>query len=1010
MGNYGYGFRVIKGFNNSLGAKMAQSHYNRVIADGGVVPAGVIALAAAINLLALAKNVRTSTEFNNAILVFLDPHLTGYKLGAGTGVTLGQAAEKVYALNPIADSIKTDPIKQPLLLTFNNRNYYNAISNAGNDRCDTPAVSANDLTGDFEIISETQVYFASNYTICSKAGPTVNVNFLLQILLGGTVTLYVTVNGTTLIQYNSTATLASVGYGSGDTIKLKVTRNQTTGEIKFFHGNSYTQLGATVSGTTSPLHSSTANLIIGNYGNVGGSYFGKMYYFSISKTIGGAPTQIFNPEDYNPSINQNKFTSSTGEVWTIVSNLNDSDTGYHNSMVTRTSIQGDGIDDFLQATGLSSKQYLSTYIAVKKFALASSRSPIFLSYGSAGNLEAHSVLQNTTNKYAIKNGTVLDTLENTTDLVVVTSNFNNASSSNLVNDMDKIAGSSGNLTGDSVTLFGKRGGASQCSSGIINTVIISNTVDTVPQNTAIYNAIRTMNGNAMPIQTALEVFKLNPNEIWVRSNFNNSKDLAQLLYAQDTSLLFYVNGGSAFGSVNVIDRTAPNNSMNDLNFGEKIAEPTDDRAPSNYNGTYIAANHGCDKGRICTVVGHGKTTEDIGSEYSTGGNSYYIIGIQDANNLIMLGENIGTNALWDFRTAITGNYIYVRGGVNNSNFTVTAIAQLQVIPATKNISVSWFADGVPVSRTTIEAIRCNVFEVVETYDIVNLSESLDYLIANTGTTYTNAQLVIALQQGGSQVRISNRFQYQANGAMVTTQEFESLQQIDIGYYGYIQMNALTNLAAYPNTKLYYPKTLPQTIGARVWDLRQLEDFNAANANTSELIFPPNKWEYPTNAPSRFIEFLADAGNVRKIGFAGGYVSDIGIGATRSSNLDSAGFIFTSRKIYPFGIDTGLNPLPINTVYAAKAFRQYFDATDTSFQNATSITTNKASGYTYFYIDYHQITASDTIFVGYGNNGKAITIVEKSANVELLTSTVVNDSIQVSMTTGNTGFIVVKFNT
>jgi hypothetical protein len=990
------------------GLKMAEAHYDRVIADGGVLPAGVEELATTINNLAAARNLNTVGAFNNAFPVFLDPHYTGYKLGTGDGVTLGQAVEKVYAINPNADVIQTNVPKQPLLLKYTNRKYYNTITSSGNDRCDTPAVADNDLTGDFEIISESEVYFSSNYTICSKAGPTVNVNFLLQILFGGAVSLYVTVDGVTLIQYTSTVTLPSVGYNSGDVIKLKITRNQSTGDIKFFHGNSYTQLGATVSGTQSSLYSSSANLIIGNYGNVGGLYFGKIYYVSFAKSIGGAPTQIFNPENYNPSVNQNQFTSAlTGEVWSIVSNSNGLDTGYYNSIVTRNSIQGDGVDDFLQATGLDSEQYLSTYIAVKKFASTTSRSPIFLSYGSLTNIDAHSVFHNA-NKYANYNGSVLNCLENTNDLVVVTSNFNDTNSSNLVNDMDKIAGSSGTLTGDSVTLFGKRGGSSQCSSGIINTVIISNTVNTTPQNTSLYNIIRTINSNAVPIQTALEIFKLNPNEIWVRSNFNNSKDLVQLLYAQDTSLLFYVNGGSAFGSVNVIDRTAPNSSMNDLNFGEKIAEPTDDRAPSNYNGTYIAGNHGCDKGRICTVVGHGKTTEDIGSKYLSGGKGFYIIGIQDADNLVMLGENVGTSSLWNFGSAIVGNYTHVSGGINHNNFIVDSVSQLQVIPATKNINVSWFADGVPVSKTTIETLRCNIFEVVETYEIVNLSGSLDYLIANTGTTYTNAQLAIALQQGGSQVRISNIFQYQANGAMVTTQEFEALQPIDIGYYGYIQMNALTNLPAYPNTKLYYPKTLPQTIGSRVWDLRELEDFNAANANTSELIFPPNKWEYTNNAPSRWIEFLADSSNVRKIGFAGGYVSDIGIGATRSSNLDSAGFIFTSRKIYPFGIDTGLDPLPTNTVYAAQAFRQYFDATDTSFQNATSITTNKAGNYTYFYMDYHTTTASDTIFVGYGNNSKAITIVEKSANVELLTNTVANNSVQVSMTTGTNGFIVIKF--
>ena len=988
--------------------KIAQEHYDRVVSDGGVLPIGVSGLASVLNSIAIAYNVKTESAFNTTVPVFLDPHYTGYKLGTGDGVTLGQAAQKVYAINPNADVIQTNVSKQPLLLKYTNRKYYNAITSSGNDRCDTPAVADNDLTGDFEIISESEVYFNSNYTICSKAGPTVNVNFLIQILFGGAVSLYVTVNGVTLIQYTSTVTLPSVGYNSGDVIKLKITRNQATGEIKFFHGNSYTQLGATISGTQSPLYSSSANLIIGNYGNVGGLYFGKIYYVSFAKSIGGTPTQIFNPENYNPSVNQNQFTSTlTGEVWSIVSNSSGLDTGYWNSIVTRNSIQGDGVDDFLQATGLNTEQYLSTYIAVKKFAPTTSRSPIFLSYGSLANIDAHSVFHNA-NKYANYNGSVLDSLENTNDLVVVTSNFNDTLSSNLVNDIDKISGSTGDFIGDSVTLFSKRGGASQCSSGIINTVIISNTVNTTPQNTSLYNIIRTINGNAVPIQTALQIFKLNPNEIWVRSNFNNSKDLVQLLYASDTSLLFYTNGGSSFGTVNVIDRTAPNNSMNNLNFGEKIAEPTDDRAPSNYNGTYIAASHGCDKGRVCRVVGHGKTTEDIGSKYLSGGKGYYIIGIQDADNLVMLGENVGTSSLWDFGSAVVGNYTYVSGGINNSNFTVDSVSQLQVIPSTKNISVSWFADGNPVSKTTIETLRCNVFEVVETYEIVNLSQSLDYLIANTGTPYTNGQLATALQEGGSQVRIRNVFQYQANGAMVTTQEFEALQPIDIGYYGYIQMNALINLPAYPNTKLYYPKTLPQTIGSRVWDLRQLEDFNAANANTSELIFPPNKWEYPNNAPSRWIEFLADSSNVRKIGFAGGYVSDIGIGATRSSNLDSAGFIFTSRKIYPYGIDTGLAPLPTNTVYNAQAFRQYFDATDSSFQNATSITTNKANGYTYFYIDYHQTTVSDTIFVGYGNNGKLVSIVEKSANVELLTTNVLNDSIMVSMTTGNNGFIVIKF--
>jgi hypothetical protein len=77
---------------------MATTHYNRVIADGGVLPSGISGLGSVLDSVIAAYGVTDSTDFNTKVPVFLDPHYTGYKLGAGSGTTLGQAAQKVYSV------------------------------------------------------------------------------------------------------------------------------------------------------------------------------------------------------------------------------------------------------------------------------------------------------------------------------------------------------------------------------------------------------------------------------------------------------------------------------------------------------------------------------------------------------------------------------------------------------------------------------------------------------------------------------------------------------------------------------------------------------------------------------------------------------------------------------------------------------------------------------------------------------------------------------------------------
>jgi hypothetical protein len=73
----------------------AQAHYNRVIADGGLVPSGLSGVNAFFNTI---KTIYATSDINTAISVGLDPQVLGYKLGAGSGTTLGQAAQKLYSV------------------------------------------------------------------------------------------------------------------------------------------------------------------------------------------------------------------------------------------------------------------------------------------------------------------------------------------------------------------------------------------------------------------------------------------------------------------------------------------------------------------------------------------------------------------------------------------------------------------------------------------------------------------------------------------------------------------------------------------------------------------------------------------------------------------------------------------------------------------------------------------------------------------------------------------------
>ncbi len=338
----------------------AQAHYNRVIADGGIIPAGLLGCNA---WFVAVKAVYGVTDITTAISAGYDPHYLGAKIGAGSGTTLGQAATKLYSCSGASgDLVQATAASMPLLLVKNasDANYWFGSGVSGN-YCSTPNAAANQITGDIEIIAKIdKLSIGSSEVIVSKWYDGTSA-YICGFTNANKPFLYWSTTGGNFF-YKEAGDIISNGLSW-----LKVNRNSTTGDIKFYtstNGVSYTQLGGTILSTPSGIYAGTSSLKIGT-SDGSEAFKGKIYSITISNSIGGSPVVDFNPASYNAATSQTQWTSTTGEVWTI--NTGTATSGYKGQIVSFTCLQGDGIDDKLNSGALTSVSAFTRYVAANPF-------------------------------------------------------------------------------------------------------------------------------------------------------------------------------------------------------------------------------------------------------------------------------------------------------------------------------------------------------------------------------------------------------------------------------------------------------------------------------------------------------------------------------------------------------------------------------------------------------------------------------------------------------------------
>jgi hypothetical protein len=455
----------------------ATTIYNRIIADGGVS-----------NLTRLnffVKGLKAIYGDLANVPVCYDAHWIGYKLGSGTGATAGQAAAKLYSLTVAGDAVQATAASQPLLLAHNGAssdNYWWGSGIAGN-YCSTPNAAANQITGDIEIIAKIEGTPLTGQRIVRKRSIIVNYDFYISDVTNTQLSIF----------FGASIGLAtsSVGFTMISTgLFVKVTRTASNGNVNFFtssDGVTYTQLGTTQTTIAGNLTTSTDIVEIGSATvGIAANFRGKIYRATISNSIGGTPVVDFNPATYNASTSQTAWTSSTGEVWTI--NTGTATTGYKGVLVNRTIVMADGVDDTLISSTLASRQYFTSYNAIKTYSSAAPDQTI-----TSGGILAHVIYFNLS-LHKIFNGINLVAFATSNDAKLITVDFNSTNSKINKNNETNTVGNTGILTSVLCQLFSY--GPATFGNIIMTTIAQSNTVNSDATKTAMYNLIRSLNNNA----------------------------------------------------------------------------------------------------------------------------------------------------------------------------------------------------------------------------------------------------------------------------------------------------------------------------------------------------------------------------------------------------------------------------------------------------------------------------------------------------------------------------------
>lgn len=328
---------------------------------------------------------------------------------------------------------------------------------------------------------------------------------------------------------------------------------------------------------------------------------------------------------------------------------------------------------------------------------------------------------------------------------------------------------------------------------------------------------------------------------------------------------------------------------------------SDDTAPININGTYIAGNHGATVVEQVTASSSDKTTADIGSVWSSNGHTYMLVRVSGTNLWFIQtdAEKITSGTTLTCANKPTGTMTHVSGATNTADITVSSgVSNTQLTPAINHNTSSVYVDGVKVDAYgTYTGKRV---ALVNEYDVVYVPAMLEYLASNIGNNNNESFASNEITENFCSLKLIQEIH--SNGSMCVYQTMKFNKDVTLSTNFIAQMGPF-NLEG-EKTYTYIPDTT-----------------NAKNVTLhpgSTVDTKKESWESAEKAPYRFYTF-ADEGCQK--GYAIIYDGSWGWGEQSkriACNANSAGSFASTKKLYPC-LASGIN-LKAGTYYDGCAVR------------------------------------------------------------------------------------------
>lgn len=442
-------------------------------------------------------------------------------------------------------------------------------------------------------------------------------------------------------------------------------------------------------------------------------------------------------------------------------------------------------------------------------------------------------------------------------------------------------------------------------------------------------------------------------------NLAGAKDLSHVLsyiYSGGTLIVTDPKGNTVSGELTRNKGYDGNNIFNFISYNMfGVSSPAgDDVAPTHTQNTTLGANHG-QPVTLSTITAHGLTKFDIGTFWTAeNGTKYYVMRIVDADKIVFLSENKGTRQSPSFVYMSTG--LLTKG---SSTLTVSSVntSNQQLFSSVTNLSVKLMIDGIKhiTSNTSGQA---DFIDVVESYDIMNVSDILNNIIARAGTN-TDPVWV-----GAPVTRIENIYRFLPDSTIMVIVNVVALESIALADIMGAQAITFGNNAA---AKYYVPNSNP----VAGYDFRTPLTV-AWSASVPPLYFTVANQPDPINPPNRVVEYLNNAG------FQIGFLKTRGVGkALQNYTNRTFELRYNTGKVYPHGVEGSKvgYVMPAGSVYNMVLFRSYTSLTGTRTGNRLSYFNFNFEGVEYVFVDYSG-SMDDKVNVNKPKlNGKEIQVIE-----------------------------------